>query len=113
MSQDTADLFERGRAYVNVHTAKNAAGEIRGQLKLLNHSTTTTTPTPDTGTTTTARPRVRRPAARVLGRRVACPDRPVVTRRVSPGRETPFARKRNEVSTGVGTVSSGATPGYP
>lgn len=29
---DTADALERGTAYVNVHTAKNAAGEIRGQI---------------------------------------------------------------------------------
>ena len=50
VSNDTADVLERGGAYVNVHTAKNAAGEIRGQIKLLNHGTTTTT---DPGATTT------------------------------------------------------------
>jgi hypothetical protein len=27
------DALERGNAYVNVHTAKNAGGEIRGQVK--------------------------------------------------------------------------------
>ena len=26
--------LESGKAYVNVHTAKNAAGEIRGQVKV-------------------------------------------------------------------------------
>jgi CHRD domain len=30
-----ADAVERGGHYVNVHTAKNTAGEIRGQLKLV------------------------------------------------------------------------------
>jgi hypothetical protein len=31
---DVADLIEHsGSTYVNVHTAKNPAGEIRGQLK--------------------------------------------------------------------------------
>ena len=44
ISKDAADVFERGGAYVNVHTPKNAAGEIRGQLKLLNHVTATTPP---------------------------------------------------------------------
>jgi hypothetical protein len=34
ISKDVADLFERGQVYVNVHTNKNQAGEIRGQLKL-------------------------------------------------------------------------------
>ena len=29
-----ANALELGRAYVNLHTAKNAAGEIRGQVKL-------------------------------------------------------------------------------
>jgi len=28
------DALEQGKAYVNVHTVKNAAGEIRGQVKL-------------------------------------------------------------------------------
>ena len=55
ISKDVADVLERGGAYVNVHTARNAAGEIRGQIKLLNHVTTTTT-TPDPGTTTTITP---------------------------------------------------------
>ena len=55
MSKDAADVLERGGAYVNVHTAKNAAGEIRGQIKLLNH-VTSTTPTPDPGHDDDARP---------------------------------------------------------
>ena len=55
VSKDVADVLERGVAYVNVHTSKNAAGEIRGQIKLLNH-VTSTTPTPDPGTTTTITP---------------------------------------------------------
>jgi hypothetical protein len=54
ISKSTADLLERGGAYDNVHTAKNAAGEVRGQLKLLDdHATTTTS---DQGTTTTDDP---------------------------------------------------------
>ena len=53
VSKDTADVLERGRAYVNVHTAKNAAGEIRGQIKLAGDDDSTTT-TPDPGTTTTS-----------------------------------------------------------
>ena len=28
----TISAIESGKAYVNVHTAKNAAGEIRGQI---------------------------------------------------------------------------------
>jgi hypothetical protein len=38
ISTDVADALELGRAYVNVHTAKNAAGEIRGQAKLVRRS---------------------------------------------------------------------------
>jgi len=30
----TEEALEKGGAYVNVHTPKNAAGEIRGQIKL-------------------------------------------------------------------------------
>ena len=41
ISKDVADLFERGLVYVNVHTNKNQAGEIRGQLKLLGKSEST------------------------------------------------------------------------
>jgi len=33
VTNDAFDAIERGGAYVNVHTAKNAAGEIRGQIK--------------------------------------------------------------------------------
>lgn len=33
VSESVSAAIESGRAYVNVHTAKNAAGEIRGQIK--------------------------------------------------------------------------------
>ena len=35
VKKDIADALERGKTYVNVHTAKNPAGEIRGQVKLV------------------------------------------------------------------------------
>jgi hypothetical protein len=35
IDHDLAEALEKGGYYVNVHTAKNAGGEIRGQLKLL------------------------------------------------------------------------------
>jgi hypothetical protein len=41
-----ADALERGRAYVNLHTAKNAAGEIRGQVKLLKKTSNEDPPPP-------------------------------------------------------------------
>ena len=33
IARDVEDALERGRTYVNVHTAKNPGGEIRGQIK--------------------------------------------------------------------------------
>jgi hypothetical protein len=39
ITRSAADALERGAAYVNVHTAKNAAGEIRGQVKLVRRGT--------------------------------------------------------------------------
>jgi len=35
ISHDLSEALEKGGYYVNVHTAKNAGGEIRGQLKLV------------------------------------------------------------------------------
>jgi CHRD domain len=34
ISKQVVDLLEKGDAYVNVHTKKNLAGEIRGQIKV-------------------------------------------------------------------------------
>ncbi len=56
ISKDAADALEHGLAYVNVHTVKNAGGEIRGQAKLVNQvgtPSTEPTPTPTTPTTPT------------------------------------------------------------
>jgi hypothetical protein len=38
ISTDVGDALEQGKTYVNVHTAKNAAGEIRGAAKLGAHT---------------------------------------------------------------------------
>lgn len=38
IKSDVEDALEKGGAYVNVHTPKNAAGEIRGQVKLVSHA---------------------------------------------------------------------------
>ncbi len=38
LTHDQAEMLEAGRGYTNVHTAKNQAGEIRGQLKLVGHA---------------------------------------------------------------------------
>ena len=38
ISHDVEDALERGKTYVNVHTPKNLAGEIRGQVKETEHS---------------------------------------------------------------------------
>jgi len=35
-SSDVLDKIEHGQTYVNVHTAKNPNGEIRGQVKVVN-----------------------------------------------------------------------------
>jgi hypothetical protein len=34
ITKDVVDALEHGNAYVNVHTKKNLAGEIRGQVKV-------------------------------------------------------------------------------
>ena len=38
IDHDLAEALEKGGYYVNVHTAKNAGGEIRGQVKLVGHA---------------------------------------------------------------------------
>ena len=52
ISRAVADALERGLTYAYVHTAKNAAGEIRGQLRLLDHAGTNPSPAPGPATTT-------------------------------------------------------------
>jgi hypothetical protein len=53
ISNDAADALERGLTYVNVHTAKNAAGEVRGQVRLTgDHAASTSSGS--TGPATTA-----------------------------------------------------------
>jgi hypothetical protein len=54
----TVTALLRGRAYVNVHTRRNPAGEIRGQIKRGGKplAPPTTTGTTTTGTTTTEPP---------------------------------------------------------
>jgi len=38
LSHDQAEMLEKGRGYVNVHTKRNPNGEIRGQLRLTSHA---------------------------------------------------------------------------
>ena len=38
LTHDQAEMLEEGRAYANVHTARNQGGEIRGQLRLTSHA---------------------------------------------------------------------------
>jgi CHRD domain len=58
LNAKTTTALLGGRAYVNVHTAKNPAGEVRGQVRKggTPPSATTTTGTTTTGTTTTEPP---------------------------------------------------------
>ena len=48
ITKAVAEAMRRGTAYVNVHTAKNAAGEIRGQAKLTKTSIGQPPPPPPT-----------------------------------------------------------------
>ncbi|MGZ8687681.1 MAG: CHRD domain-containing protein [Gaiellaceae bacterium] len=54
ISSDVADALEQGRAYVNVHTTENTAGEIRGQAKLVKRSEAAATEPQPTPTPTPA-----------------------------------------------------------
>jgi hypothetical protein len=56
ISKDVADTLEGGRAYVNVHTTKNPAGEIRGQVTLIDHTGSSAPSAPVTDPTTTPTP---------------------------------------------------------
>ena len=51
ISKNAGDLLEHGQVYVNVHTAKNGGGEIRGQIKLVGESESTASTSPGTSTT--------------------------------------------------------------
>jgi hypothetical protein len=53
ISRAAVDALERGITYVNVHTAKNAGGEIRGQIKLLEQPGSSPSPSPGEEPTTT------------------------------------------------------------
>ena len=52
IAKSVAELLETGRAYVNVHTPKNAAGEIRGQVKLLTKADTGSSSSSSSSSTT-------------------------------------------------------------
>lgn len=56
ISHNQLRSISAGRTYVNVHTAKNAAGEIRGQVKASETSDDGTTSSQSTGMTTTTVP---------------------------------------------------------
>ena len=49
ITKTAAELMATGRAYVNVHTAKNTGGEIRGQVKLVTKQSTNDQPPPSGG----------------------------------------------------------------
>jgi hypothetical protein len=53
ISSDAADALEHGLTYVNVHTTKNAAGEIRGQVKLTGDHAASNSSSGSTGPATT------------------------------------------------------------